>query len=109
MTYWNQGNDELIFEIWPDAEELPLTVLDVYMSTANSLCVAYAPALPELAEIPNAYKLAEIYQARHIWSQARGGNREEFGPDGQVLPVYPLVFAARDLLRPKTNPLSRLK
>jgi hypothetical protein len=109
MYYWNQGNDLFIFAVWPDAEDMDIAVLDVYMSTANSLCVAYAPALPLDADIPDAYKLAEVYQARHLWSQARGGNRDQFDQDGNVVPVYPLVFAARDLLRPKTNPLGRLR
>jgi hypothetical protein len=106
--YWNYMDEAFIFNVWPQAEELEPNVLERFMNTANSLCVAYAPALPDGAFIPDTYKLAEIFQARHLWSQAQGGNRDEFGPEGLSVPVYPLVFAARDLLRPKTSPLRRL-
>lgn len=107
--YWNYMDQTFIFNFWPEAEELETNVLDRLMATANALCVAYAPALPEGAFVSDSYKLAEIFQARHIWSQAMGGNREEYGADGMALPTYPLVFAARDLLRPKRSPLSRLR
>lgn len=107
--YWNFGNNEFVFTIWSDAEHIDQNVFNMLMSTSNALCSAYAPALPEGAEVPDEWKLAEIFQARDTWSKFNGGNSEQFGPDGMSIPVYPLVFAARDLLRPKTNPLSRLR
>ncbi|CAM3212680.1 hypothetical protein PSET11_03037 [Arthrobacter ulcerisalmonis] len=107
--YWNYENQVLIFEIWKEADSVNPEVLDVIMSTANSLCIAYAPTLPDGATVPRAYLLAEILQARHIWAQAGNGAKgTEFDSDGQVVPTYPLVFLARDLLRPKTSPLGRL-
>lgn len=109
LPYWNFANEAFIEAIWPDAADIDPTVFDTLMRTANALCAAYAPALSEDATIPDSYKLAEIFQARDTWSKSQGGNREEYGPDGMAIPVYPLVFAARDLLRPKTTPVRRLR
>lgn len=104
-------NDLLSFEfIESTGVELPLDdpiLLESLFIAANEACVAYAPLLVAGAPVPESYKLAEIMQAAHIWSQFNGGNRDEVGADGYARPVYPLVFAARDLLRPKRSPLSR--
>jgi hypothetical protein len=105
---WNTDR-AFVEEVWPEAEHIQADVYLTLMLTANALCVAYAPALPEGATVSDSWKLAEIFQARHTWSQFNGGNRDEIGADGYSVPVYPLVFAARDLLRPKTSPLSRLR
>ena len=107
--FWNYTNQAFVFDIWPEAADIDPATYAVLMNTANSLCVAYAPALPLGQALPDAWKLAEIFQARHTWAQANGGTRQEFGPDGLAIPTYPLVFAAQDLLRPKTSPLSRLR
>lgn len=105
---WNL-NDEHVFKIWPEAADIDPAVYLQVMMTAHNLCVAYAPALPEGAYPSESYKLAEIITARDIWSKMGGGNRQEFGPDGMEIPVAPLIWLARDLLRPKTSPLSRLR
>lgn len=105
---WND-NRAFVEEVWPDSVDIPADVYLTLMSTANALCAAYAPALPLGATVSDSWKLAEIFQARDTWSKFNGGNREEFGPDGMSIPVYPLVFVARDLLRPKTSPLSKVR
>jgi hypothetical protein len=107
--YWNYGNDEFVFRNWPDAAGLDNRDLETLLSTANSLCVAYAPALSEGATVPDSWRLAEVITARDIWSKMGGGNAEQIGPDGMVIPTAPLVWLARDLLRPKTSPLGRLR
>lgn len=107
--YWNYGNEEFVLRHWPEAADLDSRDLELLLTTANSLCVAYAPALSEGATVPDGWRLAEVITARDIWSKMAGGNREEFGPDGLVIPVAPLVWLARDLLRPKTSPLGRLR
>lgn len=106
--YWNQSNESFIGEVWADSVNINPAVLDMLLSAANELCVAYAPTLSEGDVIPDSWLLAEILQARHIWSQASGGDAQQVNADGFVIPTYPLVFAARDLLRPKSSPLSRL-
>jgi hypothetical protein len=108
---WN-SDDDFVFTIWPEAAELDPAVYARLMATSNSLCWAYAPSTPDGTypnDVPETWKLAEIFQARHLWSQASGGNRQEFGADGMAIPTYPLVFAARDLLRPASSPLGRLR
>ena len=109
MTYWNFGNTGYVEAVWPDAAHLDPLAYESLFSTANALCVAYAPALPEGAVIPDSYKLAEVITARDIASKMSGGNPEEIGLDGQVIPTTPLIWLARDLLRPKTSPLGRLR
>jgi hypothetical protein len=105
---WNLDDDH-VQKVWPEAADIDPVVYLQVMMTANSLCVAYAPALPEGGYPSESYKLAEIITARDIWSKMGGGNAEQFGPDGLAIPVAPLVWLARDLLRPKTSPLSRLR
>lgn len=104
---WNIDKD-FIFSLWADAADIEPNTLDVLLETANVVCTAYAPPLTGEV-IPSNYLVAEIMQARHVWGQLRGGNQNSYGPDGYEIQVYPLVFAARDLLRPKTSPLSRLR
>jgi len=107
---WNTDK-MFVEEIWPDAtgDKMSPEVYLLLMQAAHEVCVAYAPVLSEGAPVPQAYKLAEIFQARHLHTQFHGGNRDEIGADGYAIPTYPLVFAARDLLRPKTSPLGRLR
>lgn len=106
---WNDLLDLTFVEaIWADSADIDPRVLESLFIAANDLCVAYAPPLISGMAVPESFKIAEIFQARHIWTQASGGNRDEMGADGFAVTVYPLVFAARDLLRPKTNPLGRL-
>lgn len=109
LPYWNYMNDTFVHTIWPESEDIDPQTFAVLMATANALCVAYAPVLPDETNIPGNYKMAEIFQARHTWAQANGGIRQEVGPDGLAIPTYPLVFAAQDLLRPKSSPLSRVR
>lgn len=109
MSYWNFDHADLVAAEWPDSEDLDPLVFDNLFRSANALCVAYAPALPEGAEIPQNYLLAEIATARDIASKMTGGNTEEVGLDGQIVRTLPLIWLARDLLRPKTSPLGRLR
>lgn len=104
---WNTDQNS-VSVIWPDAENLDPTVFAVVMNTANAICAAYAPALPSGSVIPDSWKMAEILQAIHIWGQKGRGNGDTFGPDGLPITTYSLAYTARDILRPKTNPLGRL-
>lgn len=107
--YWNDLLDLTFVEsIWADAVNIDETMLDSLFTAANELCVAYAPLVVAGSSVPERYKHAEILMARHLWQQANGGNAQEFGEEGYAPVSYPLVFAARDLLRPKASPLSKL-
>lgn len=105
---WNMLKSSVIEE-WPDAEFIDDPLYFRLMETAHIICVAYAPSLPEGAEIPANYYLAEIVTAQDIWSKMSGGNSEQIGPEGYVIRPAQLTWFARDLLRPKTSPLSRLR
>lgn len=108
--YWNEGNEIFVNKVWPESEDIDPYVLEILLRTSNSLCVAYAPALPEgIEEVSDSYKLAEIFQARDIYGQMMSGNREEYGADGLPIPVTRLNYLARDLLRPKQPPFRRLR
>jgi hypothetical protein len=103
---------DVVKRVWPESNDIWPTDLTRLLYTASSLCEAYAPAHPDSTvteQIPELWQMAVIFQARHTWGQMSGGHREEYGPDGMVIPSYPLVFAARDLLRPKSSPLKRLR
>lgn len=104
---WNTPEEVELY--WADAADIDPTVLVTLLETANAVCLAYAPSLPDGAVVPTAWKLAEIMQARHNFGQLSGGQNQSLGPDGYEIPVLPLIFAAQQLLRPKVSPLSRVR
>lgn len=106
---WVKPEDSLTAELWPESANMDPEALGVLFEAAHEACMAYAPLLPAGAPIPARFKLAQIMQARHIWTQMAGGNRDEVGTEGYQVAVYPLVFAAQDLLRPKTTGIRGLR
>lgn len=110
MMAWN-SDPLFIEEIWAEAQDIEPSMLQAVLDAAHAACATWAPVLPLGASVPDAWLIAEIYQARHIWATFQGSNQGEIGPDGFVITAstWPLVLAARDLLRPKTQPLSRLR
>lgn len=112
---WNTIIDgtpsELILQVWADADTIDGEALTAVFNSANALCTSFAPPLEDGSPIPAAYLLAEIFQARHIWSSFQGSNRQMYGPDGDGITTttWTLVLQARDLLRPRTSPLGRLR
>ena len=108
---WNDPNGALVATLWADVQNgsLDPETVNFIFQVAHEVCLAYASPLAEGAQVPANYLMAEILQAKDIWSKTSGGNSSEFGADGYAIPTYPLVFAARDLLRPKTSPLGRLR
>lgn len=110
---WNDpdGDFDFITSVWADAADIEPVALATVLESANALCRDYAPALAEGAPVPAAYRLAELFQARHIWSSFQGSNRQEFGADGMEISTstWSLVLQARDLLRPRTSPLRKIR
>jgi hypothetical protein len=91
--------------LWPASLQLDPEALEWIMQGAYEACSAVAPA-PQLDNIgqpviPFSWRLAQVMQAKHIWSRLRGGNAEQVGPDGYAISTFPLVLEARSLLRPK--------
>ena len=110
MTSWNNLDTEYNFirEIWAEIDHMPPEIVAAYLNAANYVCDSFAPSLAEGSTIPDSWKLAEILQAKHIWSRSRSGNRDSIGADGYEISTYPLVLEARGLIRPKRSPLKGL-
>lgn len=94
--------DPVVLEArWFDAPAEPeLTEL---LTAAYNICVAYAPVPP--ATIPPEWSLAQVLQAKHMYARGKSGNGDTMGPDGYAVSTFPLVLEARNLLRPRRNPL----
>ena len=108
--HWDNLTDLTQVEaLWPEAVDIDEVILDRLFTASNDLCRAYAPLLPDGSVIPESWLLAEIFQARDIWSKVESGNRDEYGADGFRVSVTHLDYMARNLLRPKTSPLRRLR
>jgi hypothetical protein len=79
------------------------TALVDLLTGAYNVCLAYAPVPP--ATIPPEWKTAQLLQAKHMFARSKAGNGDTLGPDGYAVSTFPLVLEARNLLRPKRNPL----
>lgn len=90
--------------MWPDAPKVDAT-LQGYLDAAHGPCLAYAPALPVTdppTPTPEAYKLAEVMQARELWQAARRDGDVIGFDDGSAVRARPLSTVAKVLLRPPT-------
>lgn len=85
---------------WADAP-LDDVFLFQILDTAREQCLAYAPALPLGAPIPQRYIQAELMQARAIYQSVIANQQDNVGVDGFQVRVFPLDFTIRALLRPK--------
>ncbi len=101
----------LLNELWADSAHLSDETLSVLLSIARTAVEAYAPALAFPEDAPPTYRVAQILQARHVWATASSGGEGSFGPDGYMLTAssWPLVMAARDLVRPKRHPFLSIR
>lgn len=104
---WVALNDPLVALTWPDSEDVDPTVLTVLLGAAFEVCSAYAP--PVTGVVPDRFKLAMILQARQIWSDLAGGDSQSIGADGFEISSFPLISAARQLLRPKVSAWSLIR
>lgn len=89
-------------EVWPDAVNMTDASLDLYLNAAFVGVVAYAPALPEGATVPESYKLANILQARELRNAATRGEQDVIGVGDYAIRARPLTAAVKQLLRPQT-------
>lgn len=91
--------------VWRDAPANDET-LTLYLESAHSACLAFAPALPEPEEgeepvIPEAYKLAEIQQARNLFNATKASAGGDFDGSSYGIVARPLDWHVQQLLRPK--------
>lgn len=84
---------------WADAAAIEDEVLTELLEAANESCVAYAPAytLPVTA----AWRLAEIYQAREIYTASLRDEQDVIGVGDYAIRARPLTAAVKQLLRPQ--------
>lgn len=87
---------------WFDAPEEP--ELSALLTAAHEVCAAYAPA-PAPDPLPESWRLAQVLQTKHLYARSKAGNADGIGPDGYQISTFPLVLEARNLLRPRRNPL----
>lgn len=107
--YWNESDYDFVLALWQDAPDVTSPEYVAYMTASNALCIAYAPALSEGAEIPANYRMAEVFWAIHLWAGSRADANGDMGADGFAIPVARYDLKAQDLLRPKTSPLKRFR
>lgn len=100
MTVTTWATPEDVRDRWPDAP-MNDAVLESMIEAAHGQVAAYAPALPEDAEVPARYLEAEVLQVRALYNaQERDGDVLGFG-DGFAVRVRPLGQDVRSLLRPR--------
>lgn len=85
-------------ERWPDAPVDDEDLNDL-LETARIQCEAYAPAVS--GEVPVNYRQAQLMQARNLWQSIKADPGGQIGADGLAIPVFPLDWVVKNLLRPK--------
>jgi len=99
MTTWH--NSGTAKNQWADAPTDPeLTEL---LDLARVQCEAFAPTLPDPEVIPIGYRLAQLAQARAIFTARQTGAGDTLGPEGQTVRVYPMDWQVKSYLRPTTG------
>lgn len=83
-------------------EDIDSYGLEALLTSAREQCEAYAPALPEGAEVPERYRLAQSLQARALF-RAGLTSGQSIGADGLVIPVFAMDWHVKALLRPPSG------
>lgn len=86
---------------WAEAADLGATLVSTLLTIAQGQVTAYAPALAAGAEVPPAYRYAQVLQARDNWQASRRvGDSVAVGDTAYAIRVRPLSDAVRSMLRP---------
>jgi len=100
---WNTLDSARGWDGWPDALHIDDHSLYRLLDVARGEVIAYAPALPEDAPIPENYRMAQLMQARNRWNAARvdpsGGDADN---TSFALTPFPLDWDIKQVLRPKS-------
>jgi hypothetical protein len=86
--------------------------LSELLSAAKTAVLAYAPAFEGLEvvdgyivndpdAVPDAYRIAQLMQARNIWNSSKASPAGSFDNGEYGLTSFPLDWQVRQLLRPK--------
>lgn len=101
--------DELVqapfASVWPDGADLDGDTAEMFLASARAQCVAFAPAPTgtEDAPVPQAYRLAQVMQARALWRSGKSGSNDQIGGDGFTVTVFPMDWTVKRLLRPQSG------
>lgn len=99
MAAW--VTNEYARDRWDDANGLDDSVLEAHLASAQEECEAFAPVLPQDAEVPERYREAVVIQARSTWQRFKGTQDGGIGPDGYIVQTFPLDWVVRQKLRPR--------
>lgn len=106
---WVDPEDELhaalIDELWPDSAGIAVEALEHYLEVSYITCSAFAPNRTIDAEhpAPATYVQAQIVQARDTRASGLVGGRDQVGPDGLAVTIYPMDRTVKALLRPRSG------
>lgn len=100
MATWHSASTAA--QQWPDIATMGADQATELLEVAKQQVLAYAPtlAVPDAAEIPDSYRLAQVMQARALWQAQRAAPGGELGGDGFGVRVYPMDWQVKALLRP---------
>lgn len=104
---WLGVDSEELPAVWPGALDVPEEGLALLLDAAREQCEAYAPRLAPDAPVPARYRQAQALQARALWQAGQTDQGGEIGGAGYQLPTFPMDWAIKNLLRPKTRPVVR--
>lgn len=83
---------------WPDASAIDDAELQELLDTAFESCLAYAP--PYTTPVSIAFVLANIFQARDIYTAMRRDEPDVVGVGDYAIRARPLTAQVKQLLRP---------
>jgi hypothetical protein len=90
---------------WPDSVDIDDARLTELLAAAFPACERYAPALPVDAvyptNVPAAYTLAQVMQAREIYQAQQRGEQDVIGVGDYAIRSRPLIAAVKSQLRPQ--------
>lgn len=84
---------------WADSLHLTDEALQDLLDTARLQCQTYAPAVE--GPVPVNYRQAQLLQARNLWQAVKQDTGGQVDGGGFSIPVYPLDWVVKGILRPK--------
>ena len=99
---WASKDDARDPDVWPDAANIGDAALDRFLAAAYASVQAYAPPLPDGADVPEAYVLANVLQARELKNATARGEQDVIGVGDYAIRARPLTAAVKQLLRPQS-------
>ena len=105
--YWH--TPQTVIDEWEDGDQVPHFLLPQLVVAARDAVIAYAPALPPLAEgeieemrdnVPDRYRVAQLIQIRNLWNASLATGNGDLGGDTYSFTPRPLDWHVKALLRP---------